>query len=100
MIDKSQHIKNSLTIILDTSKKDCIQVGKFEGNPPQSQEELEAMILLDMGTICEALVAIIRSAHTSGIKNEADSMRDCIQHLNEAFVDPKSHYHTPISFGS
>lgn len=82
------NLKNTLTIIMDTEAEQNIMIGKPEGTQPRTQEELAEMVILDMATLCEALVTTIRAAHTMGIKDEADSMRDCIKHLQEGFVDP------------
>jgi hypothetical protein len=88
MINKNENIKNSIIVLLDTSEKESIRIGKME-DPPQTEEEIAQAVLLDMGTLCEALAVMIRTADAMGIKPEADSMRDVIEHLNQAFVDPK-----------
>ena len=41
----------------------------------------------EMAWLCEGIVLLIKSAHKDGVKNESDSMRDCIRHLNKGFVD-------------
>jgi hypothetical protein len=81
-------IKNTLVVMMDTSQKESIQIGKMDQQPPSSEEEMKTMMLLDIATLCEALVVMIRTAHQSGAKDEAESMRDVIEHLNSAFVDP------------
>jgi hypothetical protein len=82
-----QDIKNTLVVMMDTSKKESIQIGKMDHQPPSTEEEMKAMMLLDIATLCEAMVVMIRTAHQMGAKPEADSMRDVIEHLNAAFVD-------------
>lgn len=41
----------------------------------------------EMAILCEGLVLIIKHAHKDGVKDESDSMRDCIKHLKAGFVD-------------
>lgn len=82
-----QDVKNTLVVIMDTSKQESIQIGKMDHQPPSTEEEMKVMMLLDIATLCEALVVMIRTAHQSGAKPEAESMRDVIEHLNSAFVD-------------
>jgi len=43
--------------------------------------------VLDMATLCEGIVLLIRAANKDGIKKEADSLRDCLNHLKKGFVD-------------
>ena len=80
-------MKNELVILLDTESEDSIRIGKMNTPPPTSEEEFKNTMLMDMATCAEALVVMIRAAHKMGVKNEADSMRDIMKHLNEAFVD-------------
>lgn len=72
-------MKNQLVINLDTeNEKAPITIGKFEEAP---KGEIAEVVLLDMATICEALVAIINSADQMGIKNKMESLDDCIMHI-------------------
>ena len=80
-------MRNELTIILDSDAEHSIQIGKPESAAPTSQEELNDMVILDMATLCEALTVLIRQAHAMDIKSESDSLRDCIKHLENGFVD-------------
>lgn len=84
-----KEIKNTLVVMMDTSQKESIKIGKMNSTPPSTEEEMKEMVLLDIATLCEALVVTIRTAHQMGIKNEAQSMKDAIHHLNTAFVDSK-----------
>jgi hypothetical protein len=80
-------MKNTLTIIMDTEAEDTILIGKPQNMQPNTPEEMADMVLLDMGTLCEALVVTIRTGHVMEIKDESDSIRDCIHHIQQAFVD-------------
>jgi hypothetical protein len=81
-------MKNTLTIIMDTEQKEQILIGKPQGTrQPQTHQELAEMVMLDLSTLCEALVVAIRTAHEIGINDEGVLMKSCINHIHEAFVD-------------
>jgi hypothetical protein len=82
-------MKNQIVIDLDTERNgQQIQIGKPNVfKQPDSQEELAKMVMEDIGTVAEALVVLIRNAHQLGIKDESQSMKDVIKHLQDAFVD-------------
>jgi hypothetical protein len=82
-------MKNTLTIIMDTEREEQILIGKPQGTrPPETNQELADMVILDLSTLCEALVVAIRTAHEIGINDEGTLMKSCINHIHEAFVDP------------
>ena len=81
-------MKNTLIIKLDTGQKESIQIGKPESPVDLTPEKLAKLVLTDIGTLCEALVVTIRVAHQMGIKDESKSLRDAIDHIQKAFVDP------------
>ena len=86
-------MKNKLIILLDT--ENGVQIGKdFQ---PGSQEELNEGVILDIATLCEALVVTIRAAHQMGVKPESDSIRDSIKHIQDSFVDSGLTIVTPQS---
>lgn len=73
-----------LVVDVDTDRKDTIIVGpmkRFEN------EEIQAKPLLDMGCLCEAICLMIRICHNSNLKDQSDSIRDCIDHLKKGFID-------------
>jgi hypothetical protein len=73
-----------LVVDIDTDRKDTIIVGpmkRFEN------EEIQAKPLLDMGCLCEALCLMIRICHNSHLKDQSDSIRDCIDHLKKGFIE-------------
>ena len=83
------NMKNTLTIIMDTEKEEQILIGKPQGTPPPTNnQELAEMVMLDLSTLCEALVVAIRTAHSIGVNDEAVLMESCVNHIYEAFVDP------------
>jgi hypothetical protein len=81
-------MKNTLTIIMDTEKEEQILIGKPQGTkPPQTNQELAEMVMLDLSTLCEALVITIRTAHAIGINDESTLLEGCVNHIHEAFTD-------------
>lgn len=78
---------NEVIVRLDTDSKETIQIGKSSPVPPQSEEELRQVVLLDIATMCEALVVLIRAAAQMGVKSEGASMTDSIHYIEEAFTD-------------
>lgn len=82
-----EDIKNTLIIILDTSIEEKIKIGKNSAIP-KTEAELKRTVLLDIATIAEALVVTIRAAHEMGVQDESVSMRNAVNYINEAFVDP------------
>jgi hypothetical protein len=89
-------MQNQVIIMLDTDKVENIQIGKSNPIPPSSMEELAKVMLLDVGTICEALVVLIRECAKLGIKSESDSLNACIKHLEDGVFDAKSNTDTRI----
>lgn len=84
------NMKNTLTIIMDTEdQENTIMIGKPEYLQPSTPEEMAEMVVLDIATLCEALVVTIRTVHGMGIRDESESLRLAINHIQEAFVDPE-----------
>ena len=50
-------------------------------------EHIQPNPVYDMACFCEAVCLMIHICHKEGIKNEADSLRDCIKHLKHGFID-------------
>ncbi len=89
-------MQNQVVIMLDTNKVENIQIGKTNPVAPRTFEELRDVMLLDVGTICEALVVLIRECANQGIKTEADSIKACIHHIETGVFDAKSNTETRI----
>ena len=87
---------NQVIIMLDTDKMENIQIGKSNPVAPRTLEELRDVMLLDVGTICEALVVLIRECANQGIKSESESLNACIKHLEDGVFDAKSNTETRI----
>jgi len=85
--------------MLDTNKVENIQIGKTNPVAPRTFEELRDVMLLDVGTICEALVVLIRECAIQGIKSESESLNACIKHLEDGVFDAKSNTETRIKLG-
>jgi hypothetical protein len=54
---------------------------------PAANGKVDPDPILDTGILCEAICTLIRICHKSGIKDESDSVRDCIDHLKKGFID-------------
>lgn len=81
-------MKNILQIDLDSDRKEAIIIAKPEPfQKPRNAEEEAAMVIDDMATCCEAICTLIHVADQGGIKKSADSLRDCIKHLEHGFGD-------------
>ncbi len=89
-------MQNQVIIMLDTDKVENIQIGKSNSTAPSSMEELAKVMLLDVGTICEALVVLIRECAKLGIKSESDSLNACIKHIEDGVFDAQSNTDTRI----
>ena len=89
-------MKNHLFITLDTSSVERIKIGKSE-MPPVTFEELSKVVLLDIDTLCEALVITIRAAHQMGIKTEGELMKDAVDYIHTKFVDSGMSVETPVT---
>ncbi len=72
---------------MDTSQEQTIQIGKDNGEPPDSEEEMKKLVILDRVTVCEALVVLIRVGADMGISQE-EALKSCINHLEEGTKDP------------
>jgi len=92
-------MQNQVVIMLDTNKVENIQIGKTNPVAPRTFEELRDVMLLDVGTICEALVVLIRECANQGIKSESESLNACIKHLEDGVFDAKSNTETRIKLG-
>jgi hypothetical protein len=80
-IKKGNNMKNQLVINLDTENTEYpIQIGKFENAP---QGDMKEIMLLDIATICEALVTLIKHADENGIKTKSEALKDCIIHIED-----------------
>jgi len=85
-------MKRRLMIEVDTeSDRDKIAVGPIPFHPG---DKIEADPLIDMGVIAEALCLMIKICHNNGIKDESESIRDCISHLKQGFIDETYKAHT------
>lgn len=78
-------MKNTVTVILNTDIRDTIQIGK----DPSAKFEYGGLhpVLADMSTLCEGLCTLIHVADQNNIKPSAQSLRDCIRHLEKGFAD-------------
>ena len=81
--------KNIIVVDIDTDRKDAtVMMGK----PPEfkkdlTKEEFAQEIINDMATLCEGVCTLIHLAEKEGIKTSSDSLRDCINHLQDGFAD-------------
>ena len=89
MDKKTKVLRNQLVVIMDTSHPQGhnIQIGKTEPTVPTNQEELKNIVILDIATLCEALVVTIKNAHEMGIKDQEASLKDCLAHIKAGVAD-------------
>lgn len=81
-------MKNQLLIDMDTERTDSpVVIGKQDGTQPTNPQEWAEMINLDMTTLCEGLVTLIHAADQNGGRKSAESLRVCIQYLEQGFGD-------------
>jgi hypothetical protein len=81
--------KNIVEVNIDTDREDSpISIGKPEPyNENMTKEEFTESIVGDMATLCEGLCTLIHVAEQQGLKPSAESLRDCIKHLEDGFSD-------------
>jgi hypothetical protein len=88
-------MKNIIVVDIDTDRNPVVQIGKPElTDMPNNEAEAKEMLVKDMACLTEALVTLIHAAHQSGYKDSAESLRDCIKHLEHGFID--NEYETNI----
>jgi len=81
-------MKNILIVDIDSDRKDAVRIGKPpEFKIPDNTEEQAKAVINDMATLCEGICTLIHLAEQNGIKQGADSLRDCIKHLESGFAD-------------
>jgi len=81
-------MKSIIIVDIDTERDETVQIGKPQGGDlPKNKEEAEEMILRDMSCLCEAVCTLIYAADQSGYKTTADSLKDCIAHLESGTVE-------------
>jgi len=77
-----------LLIDIDGGRKSAIKIIHVERsgkniNPTDGNFD----VVDDMATLCEAICTLIHAAESSGVKDSASSLRSCIKHLEDGFVD-------------
>lgn len=77
-------MKRKLIVDVDSERKKSIIIGPIKEHPNQ---EMKPDPILDMAVLCEAVVTMIHLCHQENIKKDADSLRDCIKHLKDGFVE-------------
>ncbi len=83
-------IKNIVEVDYDSSRKENpISIGKPLGFDlsGMTKEQWSESVVLDMATLCEGICTLIHLAEQNGLKNSADSVRDCIKHIQDGFSD-------------
>lgn len=81
-------MKNTLLVEINTERAPTIIIGKMKDSPqPANKQEHAKMVLLDMATLCEGVVTLIHLAEQEGIRPSAESLRLCIEHLQNGFGD-------------
>ncbi len=76
----SKEMKRILIIDLDTERQETVKISVGE-------ESDKGTVVHDMACLCEGLCTLIHAADQIGVKDSAASLRDCINHLEQGFVD-------------
>lgn len=84
-------IKNIVTVILDTTQENTIQIGKPQATPPSSMIEMYNTMVLDTATLCEALIVLINEQSKNGLKTKESALQACIHHITTGVNDPETH---------
>jgi len=88
MGDREAVIKNVVIVDLDTNRDPKIQIGKPEEiQRPADAEEVKTMLVADMTTLCEGIITLIHAGHQNGYVDSAESVRACIEYIEDGFVD-------------
>ena len=81
-------MKNILTIDIDTDREHTVLIKKPDHiKKPETDEEAKNMVISDMACMCEGLVTLIHLAHQNKMKDSVQSLKDCIKHLEDGFID-------------
>jgi hypothetical protein len=81
-------LKNQVTVILDTTQENSIQIGKPQIAPPSSMLEVYNTMLLDTATLCEAIIVLINEQSNMGLKSKESALQACIHHITQGVNDP------------
>lgn len=81
--------KNIIVVDIDSTRKEVVRIGKPHEfyQKGLTEEELGKQIINDMASLCEGICTLIHVAEGTGIKSSADSLRDCMKHLQDGFAD-------------
>lgn len=77
-------MKNTIYIDIDTDREQPILIGKGEENAaPTNREEAGTMILTDISSICDALIALIHVADHNQYGDKETLVNQSINELNK-----------------
>lgn len=92
MEDEEKNFKMAIVIDIDSTRdkeaRITIQSVNRSGEKGEVEyENTDSDTLTKMGMLCEGLCTLIHCAENEGIKSTADSLRDCIKHLESGSFD-------------
>jgi hypothetical protein len=88
-------MKNLLYIDMDTERDDTIRIGKPEKESPESPEDALKMLQMDIGTLCEALVVVMKVGGQSGLFDPQVALQKTIEHLVQGMEDVELRVENP-----
>jgi hypothetical protein len=74
-------MKKSIVVDIDSDREPDVLL--YDSNPfPQDSFK-------DLKLMCKAVCTLIHGMHAAGVQKDYQSLRDCIKHLEEGFVNPR-----------
>ena len=84
--------RNKVIIVDIDSSRNPNQILILEAEREEGKNQVKASekpedVIHQMAVLCEGLCCLIHAAEDLGIKKSSDSLKDCINHLKEGFMD-------------
>ena len=81
-------MNNAIIVDINSERDDMVIVSHLE----RTGDDIKSVggeydIVLDMATLCEGICTLMHIAEKEGIKSSIDSLKDCINHLEQGFID-------------
>ncbi len=92
----SKLTKNRIYLDIDLNRNPQLKIEKGKGTKYIIDDEnnnFDELLSLDIQTLCEGILALIRFAKDYDVLKEHELFTDVINHLNEGFVDPEYETH-------
>ena len=77
-----------LVVDIDSTRDITVVISHAERSGDKlNPVDSEADVISDMVLLCEALVTLIHVAENEKVKDSPQSLRDCINHIEQGFAD-------------